>query len=111
MKSPTSKSSKNISRSNYYEAIVQIRPRSDEVLDFVRQEVEKRKDVFITKEIEKKFGYDVYITSQRFTRNILAKKLKDRYRNSEIKSSKSLFSRHRMSGKEIYRSTILIRLN
>ncbi|MDD5178630.1 MAG: NMD3-related protein [Candidatus Nanoarchaeia archaeon] len=98
------------SRSNYYEAIVQIRPRSNEVLDFIGKEVEKRNDVFISKIVEKKFGYDVYLNSQRFTRNVLAKKLKAHFRNAEIKSSRALFSRSRMSSKEIYRSTILIRL-
>ncbi|MDD5332096.1 MAG: NMD3-related protein [Candidatus Nanoarchaeia archaeon] len=110
MASPTSSYAKIQNNPNYYEAIIQIRPKNQDILDFVRKRVSERKDVFISKELESKYGYDIYLTSQRFARNILAKKLKLHYKNAEIKSSRALHSRHKQTGKELYRSTILIRL-
>ena len=37
----------------YYEAILQLRPSKEEILDFVKNQISKRKDVFIRKKATK----------------------------------------------------------
>ena len=92
--------------SNYYEAILQIRPKSQEVLDFVKKDIAEKKNAFITKEEHLKYGHNLYLTSQNYAKN-LASLLKDKF-NAEIKFSYILFGRK--DGKDIYRTTILIKL-
>jgi len=91
--------------SNYYEAILQIRPKSKEILDFIKKDI-AQKNVFITKEEHLKYGYNLYLTSQNYAKN-LASLLKDKF-NAEIKFSYILFGKK--DGKDIYRTTILVRL-
>jgi len=90
----------------YYEATIQIRPKSEKVLKFVKDDIKFKKDVFITKQESLKFGYNIYITSQSYAKN-LASLLKKKF-NAEIKITYTLFGRKQ--GKDVYRSTILIRL-
>jgi len=92
----------------YFEAILQIRPKSEEILNFVKREIEKRGKVFISKEVVKNFGIDLYLTSQRFTQ-ALGKMLKARF-NGELKTSKSLHTRDNFRSKDVYRVTVLFRL-
>tara|TARA_Y100000310_G_scaffold167610_2_gene167547 strand:+ start:32398 stop:32715 length:318 start_codon:yes stop_codon:yes gene_type:complete len=94
--------------SNYFEATIQLRPKSPVLLEFVVNEVEKRKDVFISEVKTCKTGFDVLISSQRFARS-LGKKMKDRFKG-ELKVTKTLFSRDRQSSKTLYRATVLFRL-
>lgn len=94
---------------NYYEAVIQIRPSKKEVLDFIFNQVRKRKDdVFISKREDFKYGTNLFISSQRFARS-LGKKLKDNF-NGELKITKSLFKRERHTGKDLYRGTVLFRI-
>lgn len=97
-------------RPEYYEATIQIRPKNKEVLDFVITQIEKanREDVFISGVEEKKFGVDLKISSQKFARD-LGKKLKKRF-DGELKITKSLFKRHKQTGKILYRATICFRI-
>ena len=92
----------------YYEAILQLRPYKKEVLDFVRNQIAKRKDVFISKEEKLKTGIDLYTSSQRFTR-ALGKKLKKSFKG-ELKTTRSLFGRNKQTSKNIYRVTVCFRL-
>ena len=93
---------------NYYEAIIQLRPKDEEVLHFIIDEVEKRKEVFISEVKPCKTGYDIYVSSQKFAR-ALGKKLKDRFKGV-LKITKTLFSRDRQTSKTLYRATVLFRL-
>ena len=54
------------SNDQYFEAIFQLRPHNKEVEDYIRNQVKKKDKVFISKEIDKKFGIDFYLTSQKF---------------------------------------------
>lgn len=94
---------------DYYEAIVQIRPKDNDVLEFIKKEVSLRKGVTIAKVIEEKYGYDVYISSQYFARSSLARKLKNRF-NGEVTISRKLHHQDRMTRKLLYRATILFKL-
>jgi len=92
----------------YYEAIIQLRPSTEELLRFIERSISERKDVFISKILPSKNGVDIYISSQRFARS-LGQKLKRRFKG-ELKITRSLYSRDRMSGKLLYRATVLFRL-
>ena len=54
----------------YFEGILQVRNPSEEVLDFIAKEVEKKGDVFVAKAKQTQNGIDLYISSQRFLRSI-----------------------------------------
>ncbi len=91
----------------YYQAKIQIRPRDKEVLNYIRNQVAKKKGVEISKEIFFKTGIDVYITDQKFARN-LGQKLKKVFKG-ELKITKSIFTRDRLRSKNVYRGTVLFR--
>ncbi len=95
-------------KSQSYQGILQIRPNDDEVLNYVYNEIEKAGSVFITKEVKKKFGMDLYLTNKFFLIQ-LAKKLKQRFPGT-IKRSRSLHSRHRQTSRLLYRTTICFKL-
>lgn len=93
----------------YYEAILQLRPATDEVVDFIASEIERRGNVKISKIVEMKNGIDIYLTNQKFARSTLGPMLKRRFKG-ELKISKSLYGRDKLTQKLIYRATILFRL-
>ena len=92
---------------SYYEATIQIRP-FNQVLEYVVQEVAKRKDVFISKTKELKTGIDIFLSSQRFART-LGKKLKERFKGA-LTISKQINRLDRQTGVILYRATVLFRL-
>ncbi len=95
--------------SEYYEAILQLRPVKNEILDFIRELIKSRDNVKIVKVIELKNGVDIYLDNQRFARAVLANQLKRRFKG-ELKISRSLYGKHRMTGRLLYRATVLFRL-
>ena len=97
-----------LSRPNYYQGILQLRDINDEVIDFVRNQVRKRDNVFITKTVKLDNGIDMYITSQEFIR-ILGKKLRESF-GGELKISSKLHTKSR-TGKDLYRVNALFRLS
>lgn len=98
---------RNLPHSNYYEAIIQLRPLKQSILDFIITDIKKRDDVKITKIEKLKTGIDLYLTSQRFAR-ALGKKLKKSFKG-ELKTSRSLHSTDRNTSKKLYRVTVLFR--
>ena len=96
--------------SEYYEAILQIRPAKKEVLDFVLDLVEKRNDVKISKINELKTGFDVYLTNQKCARGALATQLKKKFKGKLI-ISKSLYGQDKLTSRLVYRATVLFRLD
>ncbi len=98
-----------LSRSkDYFEAILQIRPKNQEVLDFIKKQVEKRENDWIAKQEEKKYGVDLYISTRKFA-VILGRKLKKSF-DGELKITKSIFTRDRQTSKNVYRVTVLFRI-
>lgn len=95
-------------RPDYYEAVIQLRPMNKEVLRFIRNQVDKRNDTFISKEELVKTGVDIYITSQRFART-LGKKLKDNFKG-ELKITRTIFGYSKKRSRIVYRGTVLFRL-
>ncbi len=94
-----------------YQAILQLRPYDEEVVEYVMDELKLRGNVFITKivELKKDMGIDLYLTSQNFAKT-LSNMLKRRFKG-ETKITRSLYSVSKETNKKIYRLTVLFRLN
>jgi len=93
---------------DYFEAILQIRPKNKEVLDFIKKQVEKRENDWIAKQEELKYGVDLYISTRKFA-IVLGRKLKKSF-DGELKVSKKLFKVSRQTSKKVYRVTVLFRV-
>ncbi len=89
---------------NYFEAIIQLRDVSKQVVDFVEEEIERSKIVIVKKE-EVKNGLDYYLADNNQGK-ALGKLLQDRI-GGEIKMTSSLHTKK--DNKELYRVTILFR--
>lgn len=91
---------------NYYEAIIQLRPPTDEIVSFIRNQCKKKHEA-ITRTEKLKTGVDLYITSQKFARS-LGPKLKKNF-GGELKITKKAHTQDRLTSKSLYRATILFR--
>ena len=89
----------------YYEAVLQLREVTQEVVTFAEEELSKHK-IPIAKVVELKNGFDYYIADNDFTK-ALGKKLQQRF-GGQVRNTSSLFGRK--ENKEIYRGTVLFRL-
>ena len=94
-------------RSDYYEAIIQLRPHREDILAFIQNQILQRNDVFISKIQDLKTGIDIYISSQKFVRS-LARRLKSVFRG-EVTLSYTLHTEDRQTSKKKYRATLLFR--
>ncbi len=100
--------SKSSHRPEYFEAIIQLRPAKQRLVEYVLTEIEKSKQCDISKIEELKTGINVYVTSRKFAM-ALGKKMKKRF-EGELKLSRQLFTQHRQTSKLVYRVTVLFRL-
>ena len=95
-----------LSRPDYYQGILQLRDIDDDVIEFVRSQINKRDDVAVTKVVKHSNGFDYYITSQKYLQ-ILAKKLRESF-GGFLKTSSRLHTKSR-TGKDLYRVNVLYR--
>ncbi len=95
-------------KSQSYQGILQVRPAEKGVLDYVYNELRRVGNVFITREVIKKYGIDIYLTNKFFLIQ-LGRKLKQRF-PGDIKRSRSLYGTNKMNSKLVYRTTICFRL-
>lgn len=94
----------------YFEAVVQIRPVNDAVLDFLVAQVNAHPEkVEISRVVALKEGVDVYLTSQRYARS-LGKVLKRRFPTGELVMTRTLHTFDRLRSKKVYRVTVCFRL-
>ena len=91
--------------SSYYEAKIQVRPRDKNLLKLIMNHI-RENHITVTKEDERKFGSDLYLTNKKQLSGILAH-VKKKFK-VEVKISNTLYGRK--DGKEVYRITALIRL-
>ena len=91
-----------------YEAKIQIRPKSQELLDFVLSEL-KKANVRITDEHTLKEGFDLYIDSAEFGVR-LGKLFRNKYKIKPIVPS-SLIGEDKQLGKRINRLTVCLKLS
>ena len=94
-------------REGYFQGILQLRDTSKEIEDFIRRDVYKHKEVFITKSPRVRGGVDIYLSDRKYL-VILGKKLLKMF-GGEMKSSVKLFSRDRQTSKNVYRVSVYFR--
>ena len=94
--------------SDYYQAIIQLRPADDNLIRFVEDAIAHTTHVWIAKRARSKTGIDYYISSNKFARS-LGKQLKKHFHGT-LKESTKLFSRDRQTSKDLHRVTICFRL-
>lgn len=92
----------------YFEGTLQLRNPDNEVKEYVENQIDKAKNVFISKIVKHKNGLDYYVSSRKFLHQ-LAKKLLVAF-GGELKESPRLFSRNRQTGKEVFRLNVLFKL-
>jgi len=94
---------------DYFEAIIQLRPRDQKLIDYVNNQIKKRENnVFVAKVIDwKKIGIDIYISDQKYAVAI-GRKLKRAFKG-DLKISKKLFTQSRVTSKFVYRVTVCFR--
>lgn len=92
----------------YYEGILQLRNCTEEAILFVRDRIDKEGDVRIAKEVKINNGIDIYISSNKFLKN-LGKLIKARFPGI-IKTSAKLYTADMQTGKRIYRGTVMFRM-
>ena len=94
----------------YYEAIIQLRPYSEEVFSFIEKEIGQPRGsgIFISRIDELKTGIDIYISSQKFARN-LGQKLKKKFKGWKLLITKKMVTSDKLESRNLYRATILFR--
>lgn len=93
----------------YYEAVIQLRNPCPELINLINNQLKKNPDAFISTIIPLKDGFDIYISSQRFARN-LGNKMKKAFKNSELKISRKIVTRNRQTSRDVYRATVFFKL-
>lgn len=88
----------------YYEAILQLRDISQDVVDYVETEFMRAK-IPLTKALEVKNGIDFYVADSQFTRS-LGKRLQEKF-GGELLITASLYGVKK--DREVYRVTVLFR--
>ena len=93
---------------DYFEAKIQLRPATEEILKFIKNRMDERKSVFIAKTEElKDHAVDIYISSQKYAQTIV-RGLKKSF-GGEMKISRTLHTQNRMTSKRVYRVTVLFK--
>jgi NMD protein affecting ribosome stability and mRNA decay len=97
-------------KTQYFEGVFQLRNPNLEVERFVNNKVEKTEKfrMWINKELKVKNGIDYYYVNKEFFTK-LAYNAQARF-GGEVKISNKLFSRDRLTSKNIYRTNILLRI-
>lgn len=88
----------------YYEAILQLRDTSQDVVDYVEREFMSHK-IPITQALEVKNGFDFYVADSQFTKS-LGQRLQEKF-GGELVLTASLYGVKK--DREVYRVTVLFR--
>ena len=91
----------------YFQGVLQLRNPNEEVFKLIKNQLKKRPDVWIAKEEKQKNGTDLYFSSNRFLL-ALGKRIKKSYKG-ELKISKKIHTRNKMTSRDVYRMTVLFR--
>src|SRR3989344_5848568 len=89
---------------NYYEATLQLREVSLEIIKFAENEIKKNK-IHVAKFTEVTKGYDFQLADGKFAQN-LGKKIQQKF-GGKVLTTAALFSKR--DGHDIYRLTVLFR--
>jgi len=92
---------------DYFEGVLQLRNPTKKVIEFVLKEVVKAK-VTIAKQKKVNGGIDYYMSSQKFLTK-LGKMLSNKF-SGDVKINRKLFTRKRLTSKNVYRVNVLFRV-
>lgn len=92
----------------YYEGILQLRNPNSEILEYIKDCIGDKQGVSISKSVKLKNGIDFYISSQKFLIDF-GKRLKSRFKG-ELKISRRIYSRSRLTSKNVYRINVFFKL-
>ena len=97
-------------KTGYYEGILQVQRPHDEVMKYIERDLAKVADkgIFITKTAPTKLGVDLYFTNKNYLR-ILGQRIVNRF-GGELVLNPQLFTRNHLTSKDVYRLNALIRL-
>ena len=93
--------------SRYFEGILQLRNPREEVNQFIKSELEKKPEIFISQTIKHRTGLDIYFSSKKFLQG-LGRQLQQKF-GGELKISAEHFSRDRQTSKDMFRVNVLYR--
>jgi NMD protein affecting ribosome stability and mRNA decay len=95
----------------YFEGILQLRNPSKELIAFIENDIQKnhKKGVFANQIKEVKNGIDYYLTKNSYLRN-LGKRLKKQFKG-KLKTSAKLFTRNKQTSRDVYRMTVMFRVD
>jgi len=91
----------------YFEGTLQLRNMTQEIIDFVADDIERKGNVWIAKTQKHKNGIDLFISSNRYLKEI-AMKLKNRFPGELVESS-TLHSRNNFTSKDLYRGCYMFK--
>ncbi|MFC1741400.1 NMD3-related protein [Nanoarchaeota archaeon] len=91
----------------YFEGTLQLRNVGKDVVDYVRKDIVDNQ-VSVAKEIVKGKNVDMKLSSAKYLR-ALGKRLQQRF-NGELTISSKLFTRNKMTSKEVHRVTVLFKI-
>lgn len=94
---------------DYFEGILQIRDPTKDIINFIENKIKAKPNVFISKIVKAKNGFDYYISDKKYIQN-LGRRLQKEF-GGELKISPKLFSRDHLTSKDIYRVNVLFRLS
>lgn len=92
---------------SYFEGVLQLRDVTDEVLDWVHDEIIRAGRAHIAKVQEYKNGIDIYLSAQHYMQAI-GKKLQDRF-GGTLKVTGRLYTTDHMTSRFVYRMAVLFR--
>ncbi|MBW3017132.1 hypothetical protein KY316_02070 [Candidatus Woesearchaeota archaeon] len=87
----------------YFEGVIQLRNCSQEILDFVIYRFEKN-EIGIAKIVKVSDGFDIYSASNKFSRKI--GKMLVRQFGGELRETSRLFTKDKLTSKNVYRLTV-----
>lgn len=90
----------------YFEAIIQLRNTEQHVIDFVFHAADE-KHVHVSKVKWMKNGVDLFVSDRKFAQHV-GKTLQQTF-GGMLKTSAAIFTRDRMSGKDVHRVTVLFK--
>jgi NMD protein affecting ribosome stability and mRNA decay len=93
---------RNVNNPQYFQGILQLRNPTQEIIDFIADEIEKRNGrVWIAKrkELKNEKGVDLYLSSNQFLKEI-GKKLKENF-PGELLETARLFSRDSFTSRDV----------
>ena len=90
----------------YYEGVLQLRNPTEEIINFVKAQIdrEKSESIFVAKAVDVEKGVDLYLSNNGFLIS-LGKRLKKHFRG-ELLITTRLFTMDRQTSKEVHRVSV-----